>query len=144
MRVQQILINLLSNAIKFSRKYQWIDVIANYEQMTQSSLELTIKVVDQGTGISEEDQKQLFKVFFKSSSEKSKALNKNSNGIGLYTSKRIAEQLGGDLTYKPLRQGSQFKLTLKLNFIDAPLQVSCSLIQTSVILEIPCKQKLQD
>lgn len=112
--------------------------------MTQSSLELTIIVVDQGTGISKEDQKQLFKVFFKSSSEKSKALNKNSNGIGLYTSKRIAEQLGGDLTYKPLRQGSQFKLTLKLNFIDAPLQVSCSLIQTSVILEIPCKQKLQD
>lgn len=46
MRVQLILINLLSNAIKFSRKYQWIDVIASYEQITQSSLELTIKVVD--------------------------------------------------------------------------------------------------
>ena len=71
----------------------------------------------------------LFKVFFKSSSEKSRQLNRSSNGIGLYISKRIAEQLGGDLTYKPLRKGSEFQLTLKLNFIDAPLKVSFFFIQ---------------
>jgi len=51
-------------------------------------------------------------------------LREQKSGVELYTSKQIAKQLGGDLTFKPLDEGSEFSLTLKLNYIDSPLRVS--------------------
>jgi len=41
-------------------------------------------------GIKEEDKKQLFKPYFKSSNKESKDKNSNSHGLGLNICKRIA------------------------------------------------------
>ena len=40
-------------------------------------------VKDNGIGLSEEDQKSLFKPYFKTTDKTSKQLNKNSYGLGL-------------------------------------------------------------
>lgn len=47
-------------------------------------------VSDTGIGISEDDRKNLFKLFFKTQDEKSKKMNQGSHGIGLNVCKRFA------------------------------------------------------
>ncbi|CAD8102043.1 unnamed protein product [Paramecium primaurelia] len=68
-RIKQIIVNLLGNAFKFTCTR--IQVIV--EQ--QSNQKLRIGVRDDGIGISEEEQKILFKAFSKVNSEESKKLN---------------------------------------------------------------------
>ena len=69
MRVQQILFNLLSNAIKFSKEQDTIQVLIETTEIqnNRNQLEISITVKDFGQGISEEDQKNLFAPFFKTS-----------------------------------------------------------------------------
>lgn len=66
LRVQQILINLIQNAIKFSKKKDVIDVSIDefVVENPHEQVGVNIKVTDQGLGISEEDRKNLFQMFF--------------------------------------------------------------------------------
>jgi two-component system sensor histidine kinase/response regulator len=59
---------------------------------------VTISVIDYGIGISEEDKHNIFKPFFTTTDEKSKALNSTSHGIGLNFCHRICAGLKGDLS----------------------------------------------
>lgn len=98
MRTQQIIINLLSNAIKFSKPEDQITVeIFEPRKLTDGLYNFEIRVTDQGMGINPEDRKNLFKPYFRSTDEKSRAANPSSNGIGLTISKRLAQALSGDL-----------------------------------------------
>jgi signal transduction histidine kinase len=71
LRVQQIVINLISNAIKFSKKGQEIGVTTNFEILSTNTLLLSVKVSDEGIGISEKDQENLFQMFFKTTDQMS-------------------------------------------------------------------------
>ena len=66
MRCQQIIINLLQNAIKFSSKGQTIELyVEEFEIKGQSErVGINIKVSDNGVGISENDRKNLFQMYF--------------------------------------------------------------------------------
>jgi len=63
-------------------------------------------------------------MFFKTTDKISEQKNKASHEISLYLCKQIAQRLGGDLNFRPLQQGSEFELTLKLSYIDAPVDVA--------------------
>lgn len=98
MRVQQIVINLLSNAIKFSNKGDVIKIeIAEPIKSGLNKQTYAIRVTDQGIGLSDKDRNRLFKPYFKSLSIRNNEKNKNSHGLGLSISKRIAQGLNGDL-----------------------------------------------
>lgn len=56
---------------------------------------LYVTVADNGPGISEEDQRKLFKPFSKLKEHKN--LNPNGNGLGLNICKLICKKLGGDI-----------------------------------------------
>ncbi|MCC7449861.1 MAG: PAS domain-containing sensor histidine kinase [Anaerolineae bacterium] len=58
--VNRILINLLSNAIKYSPEGSVIRV-----RVFEEASEIVLQVTDQGIGISQEDQQQLFEPFFR-------------------------------------------------------------------------------
>ena len=66
MRTQQIVINLLTNALKFSKENDLVRVDAHIEALQGDEVQLSIKVIDSGIGISEEDLSELFKPFFRS------------------------------------------------------------------------------
>ena len=53
-------------------------------------------VEDSGIGISEEDQKKLFKYF--GSLQTSKKINKGGMGLGLTISKLIIQEMGGEIS----------------------------------------------
>ena len=65
-RIIQILINLISNAIKFSHERSTVFVTLLTQKVSDRVLEVKIFVKDLGIGISEEDQNNLFKPYFRS------------------------------------------------------------------------------
>lgn len=98
--------NLLSNAVKYSEK----EPVINVEGFAEDK-NFTIKISDNGIGISKTDQKHVFDKFYRASSgniHKYKGL-----GLGLYYVKKIAEAHGGDVTVnsKP-GKGSIFTITI--------------------------------
>jgi signal transduction histidine kinase len=102
-RVRQILLNLLSNAIKFGMQKP-IRVVCNRCEDGG----VLIEVVDQGEGISEEDQSRIFEEFVQVS-----PTQQPGTGLGLPISRRLAALLDGSLEVEStLGQGSVFSLRL--------------------------------
>ncbi len=64
---------------------------------------VTYEVVDKGIGITESDQMNIFKPFFKSTDSISKEYNAKSHGLGLNICQQIALGLGGQITFSSKR-----------------------------------------
>ena len=114
LRIQQIIINLLTNSLKFSKKDDSIIVVAKVTETQNKTdeVELLIQIRDQGVGISEEDQKNLFKPFFRSTNSKNLDLNKTGNGLGLSICYNIIRCLNGKIVVESkLGKGSSFTVT---------------------------------
>jgi len=89
-RLRQIVLNLLTNAIKFTPAGGRIIVSAG---LTPDG-GLTLAVEDNGVGIAEADQAQLFEPFHAAASPQS---NQEGTGLGLPLTKRLVELHGGSL-----------------------------------------------
>lgn len=102
--VRNILVNFLSNALKFSGENKKISV---HTAVTQKGL--TVRVKDEGIGISEADQAHLFETFFRGKN----AQNIQGTGLGLHIVKRYAQLLGGDIRIQSvLGKGTEATFTL--------------------------------
>lgn len=73
MRVQQILLNLLTNAIKFSPDNDVVKITLTHDMVGNKEVLIKIVVQDYGIGICEQDLKNLFTAYFKTSNEASRA-----------------------------------------------------------------------
>lgn len=116
-RVRQILINLLGNAIKFTDTGTiTISVLKLANDL--SELIYSIKVHDTGVGLSAEQAARLFKPF--SQADTSTARRFGGTGIGLSLSKRLAQEMGGDLTLLSTdpKAGTTFECVLKFKRPD--------------------------
>jgi PAS domain S-box-containing protein len=106
-RLRQILLNLLSNAIKFGKEKP-----INVRIARASDNGVSIEVVDQGEGISAEDQERIFDEFV----QLGKTQLQDGTGLGLPISRRLAQLLHGSLTVSStIGKGSAFKLELPAN-----------------------------
>ncbi|MGC4038577.1 MAG: PAS domain-containing sensor histidine kinase [Chitinophagaceae bacterium] len=102
--LKNILINLISNAIKFSRDEGRITVKAAVDDQS-----ITLKVMDNGIGIGEEDKLHLFSSFFRGGN----AINIQGTGLGLHIVKRYADLLGGQVNLESqLEEGTTVTVTL--------------------------------
>jgi two-component system, sensor histidine kinase len=103
-RVRQILLNLLSNAIKFGCSKP---IRVTYHSLNDGSA--VVEVIDQGEGISKEDQERIFHEFV----QLGQTQLQEGTGLGLPISRRLAELLRGSLTvYSTPGAGSTFQLRL--------------------------------
>lgn len=104
--LRHIVVNLVSNAAKFSPPGSRIVVRAEVE-----ASEVTLEVVDQGQGIPEEDQEQIFELFHQSSDSRSTT---RGTGVGLAIVRRYANLSGGDVTVESAPgEGATFRVTLR-------------------------------
>jgi two-component system, OmpR family, sensor histidine kinase KdpD len=85
--VEQILRNLLSNAAKYSPTGSRIDLVVSHEEDG-----VTIRVLDRGPGFAPSDLLRVFELFYRAPSAVKVAAGA---GIGLYTSRVLAEAMGG-------------------------------------------------
>ena len=86
--IYQVLYNLCHNALKFSKD-------GGRYQITLKRIhgrKIQVSVFDEGQSISDEDAKMIFDRFYKT--DKSRGLDKNGVGLGLYISKTIIDAHG--------------------------------------------------
>lgn len=89
--IQLVLSNLLNNAIKYSPENTTIDI-----NITQGKTTTTFTVKDDGIGIPEKEQKNIFNRYFRAEN----VLNTQGTGIGLNIAKHHIENLGGSISFK--------------------------------------------
>lgn len=105
--VKRILVNLLSNAIKYTPEGRLIRL-----RIAEEAENILIQVIDQGIGISVEDQKRLFEPFFRASNVKV------ISGIGLGLSivrDCVTLHQGTITTESELNQGTTFTVRLPIH-----------------------------
>lgn len=110
-RLMQVLLNLQANAIKFTPQGGIKIICTIIFESTKKFLE--VQVIDTGVGISEENQKKLFKLFgFVSDTE---AMNTKGIGLGLSIALQIVQQFQGTISVKSkVNEGSNFTFRIRL------------------------------
>lgn len=108
LRVRQILINLLSNAVKFTDKGK-VKMTVSYEK---NNNKLCFEIADTGIGMKYSELKSVFDAFEKV--DVSTTRRHSGIGLGLYLSRKLAQQLKGDIAVESIEGvGSQFSLILQ-------------------------------
>jgi len=104
---RNILVNLLSNAVKYSLEHKEIHIATEVKEKT-----ICISVKDSGIGIPEEDQKNLFSMFYRAKN----AANIQGTGLGLNIVKRYVELLNGTVSFESkINEGTTFHLEFPKN-----------------------------
>ncbi|MCB0686804.1 MAG: response regulator, partial [Saprospiraceae bacterium] len=107
--VRGIMSNLISNAIKYSNKPGEIIVRVHIDE---SQARLKIEVIDQGIGISLEDQRLIFDRYYQ---VKDKAISAVGTGIGLSLTRELVSLAGGTISVRSQPGlGSTFQILLPI------------------------------
>lgn len=106
--ISQVLVNLLDNAIKHTN---FEDEILLSVNLSSDKKFVEFNVLDRGSGISEDNLKKIFQIFFTTRKESSGY--KKGMGIGLAICKTIVKAHGGEI-YAENREGKGSKFTFTL------------------------------
>jgi len=106
--ISRVLTNLLDNAIKFTDEGGFIDV-----RVGTKDSKAYVSVQNSGLGIAQEELSHIFDRFYKT--DKSRSLDKNGAGLGLYIVKSIM-QAHGERVWAESKQGefARFSFTMKM------------------------------
>lgn len=106
-KMDSILKNLISNALKYTPANGSVRIIAH---STPNNWSLEIK--DTGIGIPANEQKKLFRMFFRGSNAVNSKVT--GSGIGLLLTKKLVHNHKGSISVKSVENiGSSFKVTFK-------------------------------
>jgi two-component system phosphate regulon sensor histidine kinase PhoR len=105
-RLKQVLVNLVENAIKYSPGGGRVQV-----RVADGPDRIRIEVTDQGLGIPPSEQGRIFEKFYRLDADMTRGVG--GSGLGLYISREIVEQMGGELSVRSRRgAGSTFMVML--------------------------------
>ncbi len=115
-RLKQVLVNLLSNAVKFTHRGEVelsVKLVAIHPH--NNTTQIRVAVRDTGVGISQDDQKKLFKMF--SQADTSTTRKYGGTGLGLVISQMLLAKMGGELALRSEPgTGSEFSFTIQLTY----------------------------
>lgn len=104
--LRQAFTNLLNNAVKYSENGTtvWFDLACDRDN-------LYVSITDEGIGIPEKDQVNLFEPFHRAQN----VGKRQGTGLGLAVTKRAVEMHGGGITFESVEnQGTTFTITLPI------------------------------
>lgn len=106
--LQMAINNLLENANKYTPNDQPVQV-----NISSSSRQVTIKVIDFGVGIPDSEKSKIFNKFYRVGNEETRKTK--GTGLGLYLTKKIIRQHKGKIAVKDNQpHGAIFEITLPL------------------------------
>ena len=91
--LSQVLYNLLDNAIKFTNERGQIDI-----RLYRAGERVYTAIRNTGDGIPASEMPQIFERFYKS--DRSRSLDKNGVGLGLYIVQTVVRLHGGEITVR--------------------------------------------
>ena len=107
--ISRVLTNLLDNAIKFTNEKGFIDI-----RVGTKNGKSYVSIQNSGLGIVEEDLKHIFDRFYKT--DKSRSLDKNGAGLGLYIVKSIIQAHGERVWAESVQdEFARFSFTMQLS-----------------------------
>ena len=122
LRLQQALLNFVGNAIKFSEHGQ-IVVRASLDAEDEDAVLLRLEVVDEGIGMSAEQQHRLFEAF--AQADDSMTRKYGGTGLGLAINRHLAHLMEGEVGVSSvLGGGSAFWMTVRLQRVAVLLPVA--------------------
>lgn len=140
-RLNQILLNLLSNAHKFTDEGGTIHIDLYQEEspLGNQYVRNHFKVIDNGIGMSEEFQKEIFDSFTR---EKTSQVNKIAGtGLGMAITKYIVDAMNGTIEVKSeLGKGTQFHVVLDLE--KSPVDIEKMILPSHHILVVDNNEQL--
>lgn len=116
-RLKQVLMNLISNAFKFTPAGGHVRLYVQQTGKTGQNAVYKFRVVDNGTGISEENRQRIFEAFEQAGTSSARS---QGTGLGLAISRNIVQLMGGELKLKSESgEGSEFYFTIEIPVGDA-------------------------
>lgn len=107
-KFEKIIYNVISNAIKYSKTGGTVKV-----RLEKDEHHCFIKVVDEGIGIPEKQQNQIFSGYYRANNTAN--LQETGSGIGLMLTKQLIELHKGQISFASKQNvGTEFKLTFLL------------------------------
>ncbi len=105
--LQMLINNLLENAVKYSPKDKPVTAV-----LKKSPAATELQVIDEGPGISEDEQKKIFKKFYRVGNEETRKTQ--GTGLGLYLCQKIAKDHNADITMtNQSPRGSKFVVVFR-------------------------------
>ena len=106
--LEKVLNNLISNAVKYTPTGGNISVVLRLVDK-----QVTLRVKDNGIGISSEDVPKIFNEFFRT--KEAKVIDPDGSGLGLPFVKKIVESVGGTIRVESEKgQGTEFMVTFPI------------------------------
>jgi two-component system, sensor histidine kinase and response regulator len=124
LRVRQVLTNLIGNAFKFTDRGEVALRVSLApprpgRPAPGKGVDLLFAVRDSGVGIPKEQQGRLFQPFTQADSSTSRKYG--GTGLGLAISRRLAQLMGGDLTFESeAGRGTTFVFTARFGLQEGP------------------------
>ena len=134
LRLKQVLLNLLSNAIKFTPQ----GFVALRIRADAAQGQWSIEVEDTGIGMDAAQCERVFQRFEQADDSTTRRFG--GTGLGLYISRQLARQMGGDLTATSMPgTGSRFLVSLPIGLASAWVEEGDELPATDVatVAEMP-------
>lgn len=132
LRIVQILNNLISNAIKFTQT-GFVKLIAEIQSTNAQSANLSIQIIDSGSGIDPKHHELIFEPFVKLFHDKK--VKFEGTGLGLPITKKVVQSLHGSIQIKSDQgTGTHFTvhIPLKLSSGAQNLTTPSNPIQNSI------------
>ena len=114
----QVLYNLVDNAIKFTNEGGDIDI-----RLTKANGHVRFVIRNTGAGIPSQEMPQIFERFYKS--DRSRALDKNGVGLGLYIVKTVIDLHHGEISVRSV-EGEFTEFAFWIPTSDADVQQNLS------------------
>lgn len=112
-KFQQIMTNLVENAAKYSNEGTKIIIKTDFSCCPDY---ISIKIIDEGIGIKEEDFEKIFTKFSRLDNPLTRKVQ--GSGLGLYITKTLIKKMNGDITLTSSENGTTFEVFLPVENIE--------------------------
>lgn len=112
-KFQQIMMNLIENAAKYSLEGTNIIIKTNFSKLPDF---VSVKVIDEGIGIKEEDYEKIFTKFSRLDNPLTRKAQ--GSGLGLYITKTLIHKMNGTINVTSSENGTTFEVLLPFENVE--------------------------